>query len=160
MLKLSLLLTVAIASLAQSQTIYLPPQYEYGSGIDRYYYGGSDPRIFARAERDMAARRLSGVADSLPMVYSDALPTHPNAYYYGVTASDARDQAYNAMPRYFRMRDLVGHVEADGSVTVPASGAGETVIKPYAKPAATTRKSGVIIIIPKAKPMTPVASAQ
>jgi hypothetical protein len=160
MLKLSLLLTVVLGSVAQAQVTYAPVQYEYGTGADRYYYGGTDVRVHERAERAAAARAISGVNDSKPQVYSDALPYQPNAAVYGVTPSDARNDAYNATPRYFRKRDLVGRVEADGSITVAPNTPQVIGVKPMTKPLATpTTKPGVIIIIPKSKPSTPVASA-
>jgi hypothetical protein len=160
MLKASLLLTVVLGSLAQAQVVYTPVQHEYGTGNDRYYYGGSDPRVHERAARDAAARAVRGVANSLPQVYSDALPHQPNAAVYGVNASDARNQAYDSVPRYFRKRDMVGRVEVDGSITVPPTAPQVIDAKPVMKPVASpTTKPGVIIIIPKAKPSTPVASA-
>ena len=160
MLKLSLLLTVAVCSFAQAQVVFQPPQYEYGTGNDRYYYGGSDPAIFLKAERTAAARQIRNVPDSKPQIYSDAIPMEPNAAVYGVNASDARDQAYKAVPNYFRKGDLAGRVQTDGSVVVPPTAGGEIVIiKPAVKAVApATRKSGVIIIIPTTRPSTPVAA--
>jgi hypothetical protein len=161
MLKLSLLLSVALCSFAQAQVIFQPVQYQYGSGNDTYYYGGSDPAVFAKAERTAAARQIRGVADTKPQVYSDAVPHQPNAAVYGVTAADARNQAYAAMPNYFRKGDLVGHPQADGSIVVPPTAGGEIVIpKPAAKPLAPATKRGVIIIIPKPASDKQVASAQ
>lgn len=152
MLKAALLFTVVLGSAATAQVVYTPVEYQYGTGNDRYYYGGSDPRVHERAARAAAARAIRGVANTLPQVYSDALPFQPNAAVYGVTASDARDQAYASVPRYFRKKDLVGKVEADGSITVPAT-APQAVSTPVTRPAATpTTKPGVIIIIPKSKP--------
>ena len=160
MLKATLLLTVVLGSAAHAQVVYTPVQHEYGSGADRYYYGGSDVRVHDRAARDAAARAISGVADSKPQVYSDALPHQPNAAVYGVTPSDARNEAYNAVPRYFRKGDLIGTVNKDGSITVPPAAPQVIGHKPVMKPLSTpTTKPGVIIIIPKAKPSTPVASA-
>jgi hypothetical protein len=158
MLKLSLLLTVAVCSLAQAQVIFQPVQFQYGSGNDTYYYGGSDPAVFAKAERTAAARQIRGVADTKPQIYSDAIPHQPNAAVYGVTAADARNQAYASVPNYFRKGDLVGHPQADGSVVVPPTAGGETVIvRPAARALAPTTRPGVIIIIPKAAPVTPKA---
>lgn len=160
MLKASLFLTVVLGSIAQAQVVYTPVQHEYGTGNDRYYYGGSDARVHERAAADAAARAVRGVANSLPQVYSDALPHQPNAAVYGVNASDARNDANNAVPRYFRKRDLIGKVESDGSITVSPTAPQAFGNKPVMKPVGTpTTKPGVIIIIPKAKPSNPVASA-
>ena len=158
MLKLSLLLSVAVCSLAHAQVIYQPVQFQYGSGNDTYYYGGSDPAVFAKAERTAAARQIRNVPDSKPQVYSDALPHQPNATVYGVTAADARNQAYASVPNYYRKGDLVGERQPDGSIVVPATGGSETAaVKPVAKPLAPTTRPGVIIIIPKNTPATPKA---
>jgi hypothetical protein len=160
MLKLSLLLSVVVCSFAQAQVIFQPVQFQYGSGNDMYYYGGSDPAVFAKAERTAAARQIRGVADSKPQVYSDAVPHQPNASVYGVTVADARNQAYAGMPNYFRKGDLVGHLQADGSIVVPPTAGGEIVIVKPAKALAPTTKKGVIIIIPKSAPDKRVALAQ
>src|SRR5947208_1634504 len=46
----ALCLTPVLSALASAAIIYEPVQSEYGSA-PKYYYGGNNPRVFARAER-------------------------------------------------------------------------------------------------------------
>lgn len=160
-------LLCSIASVTHAAVVYLPVQYEYGSGADRYYYGGNDPHVFARADRTRAIRqttRAGNVSDTKPQVYSDALPYQPNAAVYGVTPSHARNEAYNAVPRYFRMTDVLlsGRMERDGTIIIPPTTPGTIEIRPYVRPIVAPRPRPVLII-PKSlmtpKPDKRVASA-
>lgn len=127
---------VAFASQSFAQVIYEPVRYSYG-GQNKFYYGGSDARIIRYAEgpRDAAGRwgRVHGfdfvsgnidthreVNDEPVRVYTDALG-YQNARIYGFTATDARNEAYANIPRYFRKADLLrAAVEVDGVWVVPA----------------------------------------
>ena len=160
-------LAVSASSSAIAQTIYAPGQYQYGRQGNIYYYGGSDPAVFAMAERQACLdrigdhsytsdgynhayvhRRLIGRMDR---VYSDCAP-HVNARAYGFLPVDAANEANANVPRYFRMADLdrAAVVMPDGSRLVAAQA------KPVADPddvrRASTRpaiKPRAIIIIPK-----------
>src|SRR4051794_9991347 len=106
---LVLFVTSGAALLAHGQTIYAPVQYQYGDGANRYYYGGTDPAVFAMADRQRCLddltdypfmserytkayihRRLIGQLDR---VYSDCVP-YMNARVYGYLQVDAANQAY------------------------------------------------------------------
>ena len=107
------------ASSSHAQVIYEPVRYQYGPQ-PCYYYGGSDPRVFDRAERTRALDlrinryglngraviRRNSFGGRFPFVYSDAVP-YANASIYGYSATDARNDAYLKVPRYYRMRDLL-----------------------------------------------------
>jgi hypothetical protein len=162
--------TLVASSFANAQTIYAPVQYQYGDTYNRYYYGGSNPAVFAMAERN---RRVDALQDvpytsdrytqayvhrqligQLDRVYSDVVP-YINARVFGYLPVDASNDAYANVPRYFRMADLraAAVVHPDGTRVVPAQ-ARPVVSGDAAR--ATTRaaiKPRAIIIIPKsAKP--------
>jgi hypothetical protein len=164
-------LMVASSSVVNAQTIYAPVQYQYGTENNRYYYGGSNPAVFALAERqrgvDMLGdhpftserytdayqhRRLIGQIDR---VYSDAVP-YMNARVFGYLRVDAANDANANVPRYFRKADLLrASVElSDGS----------RIVLPQAQPVpfdrnplrirvigGATTKPKAIIIIPRGK---------
>jgi hypothetical protein len=165
-------LAVSASSSAGAQTVYAPVQYQYGRQGDIYYYGGSDPAVFAMAERQACVDRIgdhSYTSDAynhayvhrrligrLDRVYSDCVP-YTNARVFGFLPVDAANEANASVPRYFRMADLdrAAVVMPDGSRLVPAQA------MPVADPdddarRASTRpaiKPRAIIIIPKkAKP--------
>jgi hypothetical protein len=180
---------VASSSLANAQTIYAPVQYQYGEGRHKYFYGGEDPAVFDRAERQRAFDDLTDIPHTatrynyayvhhnligqLTRVYSDVVP-YMNARVFGYLPVDASNDAYASAPRYFRKADLDrAAVELpDGSRVVPP--AARPVVDPdevaarraaaATRPAATT-KPRAIIIIPKgnkakASDKAPVALAR
>jgi hypothetical protein len=132
------LIAVVLACASQSfgQVIYEPVRYQYGEQ-NKFYYGGSDPRIidYGYGVRDAAGRygRVHGfdfvsgnidthreVSNEPEHVYSDCLG-YQNARVYGFTATDARNEAYANIPTYFRKSDLLrAAVPGDGAWVVPA----------------------------------------
>ena len=103
------LVVVLCAASSFAQVIYEPVQYQYKSGGRSYYYGGADARVHMSAAWPMVYGadwgRSNGlafhsanvhthreVATERPRVYTDALPLR-NAYIYGFTANDARNEA-------------------------------------------------------------------
>ncbi len=157
------ILVVLLATYCPAAVIYLPVQYQFGQGADRYYYGGSNPAIAARAARSVASRQFHRgptVTQTPTIVYSDAFPHQPNAAVYGVTPSDARNEAYNAVPRYFRMTDLLlnAAIQPDGTILVPPTTPGTIDIRPYVRPVIIPRP---ILIIPRRllQPPATVANA-
>lgn len=169
----AIVFTVTSSTLVNAQTIYAPVQYQYGSGNHVYYYGGSDPAVFDRAERRRCLdvlgdhpftsqrytqayvhRRLIGQLDR---VYSDCAP-YVNARAYGYLPVDAANDAYAGVPRYFRKADLLrASVELpDGSVVVPPQARPIRVDRDRADRSATRPviRPRAIIIIPKDKPKT------
>jgi hypothetical protein len=152
-------------SRASAQVIYEPVQYQYGTQ-DPYYYGGDDPGIHgyaAQLTHEQSWGRVNGfafasgnydthreVVTERPRVYSDQLP-YRNAFIYGYTPTDARNEAYDRVPRYFVKKDLIagGVRMPDGAVIVPA----HTEPRPDLTEAAPTPKDATrpapILIIPK-----------
>jgi hypothetical protein len=127
------------AASASAQIIYTPVQYQYGHDIGNvYYYGGHDPRVFRMAEAPNN--------NTPDQVYSDAIP-YTNAAIYGYGPDDARNEANQSIPRYFRKRDLIAGavVLPDGSAVVPAESAGA----PTRQIQRTPRYVAPILIIPK-----------
>ncbi|MBC8107278.1 MAG: hypothetical protein H7Z14_11860 [Anaerolineae bacterium] len=115
-------LVLSCASSSFAQIIYEPVRYQYGDQ-NKFYYGGSDPRIIQHAmgPRDAAGRwgRVNGfdfvsgnidthreVSGQPERTFTDALG-YQNARIYGFTATDARNEAYADIPTYFRKRDLL-----------------------------------------------------
>jgi len=144
---LSVLLITSIASVASAQVIYTPVKYQYGSGESRYYYGGTDPHVFARAERTSRLLAFQDKALDAPPIYSDLFPWW-NARLFGFTRSDARNEAYASVPRYFVKGELLEHAVPSGGVLIVPAQRPASPSTPY--PAITPeRKPGVIIIIPR-----------
>ncbi len=107
------------APYAAAQTIYEPIRYQYG-GQNTFYYGGSDPDVIRRASGPATATwgRINGYAftsgnvtthrtvnNDRVRVYTDAIP-YWNATLFGFTIDDARNEAYQSAPRYFRKSDI------------------------------------------------------
>jgi hypothetical protein len=97
---------------APAQIIYQPVQYQYGAAA-KFFYGGANPDIISYGY----AQPSAGPAQLT--IYSDARP-YENLAIYGYTVSDARDEAYANVPRYFRKRDLLATAQAapDGTLVV------------------------------------------
>ena len=172
---------LALASAASSAAIvYEPVQTQYRDpvyGRPTVYYGGNNPLVLQQIRnlqaRYNAATDPTNVGISLgregrfgynlvhprlttpiPYVYTDLLPVGVNAFPYGFNENDAHNEAMSKVQLYFRMADLRGHREADGSIVVPAiQPRGMIDIHPV-RPAATqpaTEASAPqpILIIPK-----------
>jgi hypothetical protein len=177
------LATLSCASSAGAQTIYTPVQYQYGSDQYRYYYGGSDPAVFDRAERQRCLDRMSDypttssrhtyaavhyrLTNQYDRVYADCVP-HMNARVFGYLPVDAANDANANVPTYFRKSDLLraADVLPDGTRVVPAQAQPVVDVDAVRAERAATQpviKPRAIIIIPKnAKRTTPdkqVASA-
>jgi hypothetical protein len=168
---------LAIVSSASAQVIYTPVQYQYSAGGTTYYYGGSDPRVHELAAeihsdspsygRTAGFAFVSGDAwvhrevDNEPTrVYTDALPMR-NAGDFGFTPNDARNEAYNNLPRYFVKRDLLhAAVAVDGAWVVPAQAAPIRVYKSNGMSIDRHRETmpQPLMIIPK-EMLTPPASS-
>lgn len=132
------LIAVVLACASQSfgQIYYEPVRYQYGDQ-NKFYYGGSDPRIIEHGygPRDAAGRwgRVNGfdfvsanidthreVDDEPERVFTDARG-YENARIYGFTATDARNEAYANIPTYFRKSDLLrAAVPTEHGWVVPA----------------------------------------
>lgn len=159
------------------QDQYRDPKYDLGT----FYYGGQDPLVLyiARLRQEQYRIGLDANLDIVPsyvtegrfgynvlhrrliegppvVTYSDVLPAITNAYPYGITPTDARNESYANMPRYFTKRQLLASaVQApDGTIVVPANAPlpGTIEIKRQAPP--TTQPSSEptvqpLMIIPK-----------
>ena len=186
-----------VSSVASAAIVYEPVQTQYRDPrYDRpmVYYGGNNPLVlhyirnlqarynaatdptdvgvsFGREGRfgyDMIHPRLT---TPIPYVYSDLLPIGVNAFPYGVSENDTHNEAMSHLQLYFRMADLRGHREADGSIVVPAiQPRGYIDIHPMhaatTQPATEASAPQPILIIPKSllkkklnSPTDPVARA-
>ena len=129
------LLLCVVASSARAQVIYEPVEYQHGDGMT-YYYGGNDPAMkhyiehvkcrngypsAITGEHSNGLRHTLGQIGEQVYVFSDCLG-YRNAAVYGYTAADARNEANNAVPRYFTKRQLLESAvpQADGTLHVPA----------------------------------------
>jgi hypothetical protein len=166
---------VAVSSSSLSaQTIYAPVQHQYGSGDHRYYYGGSDPAVFERAERQRCLDEMTDypytsaryndayvhfrLLGQLDRVYSDCVP-YMNARVFGYLPVDAANDANANVPRYFRKVELLrgAVMMPDGSRVVPAAATPVVTDRDLYGERAATRpviKPRAIIIIPKKAPKT------
>ena len=193
-------LLVLLGSMASAAIIYEPVQYQYRDPLmsaPAFYYGGSDPLVFeqaaARQQRFNTGPSVhyittsyaregrygynvtnNAMLNTLPVTYSDVLPSGINAYPQGFSIADASNAAYASVPLYFRKRDLLASAyrTPDGNVIVPAQAPlpGTIEIRPHHAPttqpstAPTATEPSPILIIPKRllnKPLnagaTPVA---
>lgn len=151
-------------SSASGQVFYEPVQYQYHYGSHTFYYGGHDPRVFDYAASEISAQVYSSVATidhgtRGDRVYTDQFQignVADNSYtgYSSFTANDARNEAYNNVPRYFRKRDLLraAVMTEDGTLMVPAQAhpiIDIRVIRPFNVEAAPVVPKGTILVIPK-----------
>ena len=161
---LAIVASLGLCSAASAQVVYEPVQSQYRSGIT-FYYGGQNPRVFEHA-REIEACRTDHRADYLPrvtapaqLVFSDCLP-RLNAYAYGYTSTDARNEAFARVPRFFRMADLLAGAvpSVDGpGVEVPPQAFGDRsagLVEIRARDGSVIRNDPVrapqpILIIPK-----------
>jgi hypothetical protein len=166
-------IALAMTGSARAQIIYEPIQYQYGDQ-NKFYYGGTDPRVFERAAApaDAGAEwgRIHGfdfasgdasvhreVDDQPVRVYSDSLPTQ-NATLYGFTATDAANVANASMPRYFRKADcLAAAAQTPGVVIVPARAIFPQAPAQAIRPLPTTRPL-MILPDPAVAPNSPPPS--
>jgi hypothetical protein len=166
-------LVCVLASSASAQTIYMPVQVQHGTDM-KYYYGGSNPDMADYADR-VACRngypsaRTGNFYSSLyctigqigenRLILSDCLP-YRNAAVYGYREHDAVNEAYAAMPRYYRKSDqtLSAIPAGDGTMIVPATPPtgdqhhGMNADQNVMKPASGEIKPRAIIILPKKAP--------
>jgi len=159
---------------AAAQVVYEPVEYQYRSHGRTYYYGGTDPQVFAFADAAscaraaildgsrfydadvgfVAARNPPNVSGTdKPVVYADCLP-YVNAHFYGFTPSDARNAAYAATPRHFTKAGLLRAAIPAGRATVVVPDKAAPVPARRAPATATggvapATKPGAVIIIPK-----------
>jgi hypothetical protein len=168
-------LALAVAPVANGQIVYEPVQYQYG-GQNPYSYGGQDPRVHVSARHPHApgttwgrgngfAFRSAGVhthrevVTERPRVFTDALP-YRNAFVYGFTVNDARNEAYARVPTYFRKADLLRSARPDdcrGGWVVPADAPrgwecrpGQIIIRPMVRRTTdSVREARPVLIIPK-----------
>jgi hypothetical protein len=190
-------------AVASAAIVFEPVQYQYRNPVqDRpaFYYGGSNPAAFiagvihqqryamgANPVQDIGFRNqwVGPLTDDLlhhsawgsfTVTYSDLLPPGMNAFPLGLTPDDARNDAYNNVPRYFRKRDLLGSAVrlSNRQVAIPAQAPLPGTLEmmpahgwPTTQPATQTTQPHPVLIIPKGllerklnsvKP-TPVASA-
>ncbi len=161
--------------ISRAQIIYEPVQYQYGDQ-NRFFYGGSDARIIARAAfpSDDGAiwGRVNGFdfasgdvrthreVDDQPFpVYSDAYPGQ-NAAIYGFTASDAANVANASVPRYFRKADVAAVASrAHGVVIIPAQASlAAAPVRPATKTPPCTQPVLILPIPSNSTPQGPLAS--
>jgi hypothetical protein len=131
---------VCVSSSAFAQIIYEPVQYQYGSGQNVYYYGGSDPRVHYAAAQPITPGGTWGRVNGWNFASGDLnshreVSTEPtrtfidvpgfqysNATFWGYGPDDARNDAYANSTRYFKKSDLLAAAVrmSDGTYHVSA----------------------------------------
>ena len=149
---------------ASAQVFYEPVQYQFGSGNGIFYYGGHDPRVIDDAKTLIRSREYSSVVRSRHVtdqchVYSDSFHAYEVAEgtytgYSTLTVNDARNEANQNVPRYFRKKELLNAAVAteDGSWTVPAHAQPVydiKVVKPFGTNMGPVAPKGTILIVPR-----------
>jgi hypothetical protein len=165
----AVVVVLCVSLSASAQLIFEPVQYQYG-GQNPFYYGGSNPQVIALGNQPACGEygRVHGWAfisangvthrevGTEPLrVYTDCIGNgFVNARIYGYSIDDARNEAYNNVPRVFRMRDLIAHAQptVDGTYVVPPTApyndvSGSVEIRPYVRP--MHRTANPVLIIPK-----------
>lgn len=137
---LAALCVLLVSSSSFAQIIYEPIQYQYGSGQNVYWYGGSDPRVHYAAAQPITPggtwgrvngwNFASGNVTTHREVSSEPTRTfvdvpgfqYANATFWGYGPDDARNDAYFNSTRYFKKSDLLAAAVrmSDGSYHVPA----------------------------------------
>jgi hypothetical protein len=150
-----------VASNSFAQTIYEPLQYQFGRE-NKYFYGGTDPRVhdlanrlcspgrtYARVQGYRWVTKTRVVEREQPRIYSDLFPRE-NAWFYDYSADDAVNDLRAQQPRYYRKGDLTIDAKTldDGTLVVPA------IPRPVERPRVITNpaRPGEIIIKPSAQP--------
>jgi hypothetical protein len=182
---LSALVLTLLPAISSAAIVFEPVQYQYRDAhCDRpaFYYGGSNPAVFmagvmAQQRYHLGANPIHETALSSPLVgpltdnllhhgdmgaapitYSDSLPPGSNAYPYGLTPDDARNDAYSNVPRYFRKRDLMNSaiLLPTREVAIPAQAPLPGTLQmlpvhgwPTTQPATQSSQPTPILIIPK-----------
>ena len=146
----ALVLSVSAAPTASAQVIYEPVQSEYRTPHGKYHYGGSDPQAHEWAWRRLECLRGSAgvhegrygygyihpklIGSPPEYVVSDCAP-YLNATVYGMTANDARQEAYGTSAGYYKKSEILKEAvpAADGKgMVVPAhAGQSRIEIRPY-----------------------------
>jgi hypothetical protein len=142
----ALLLACVSVSRSSGQIIYQPIQYQYGTSA-KFYYGGADPTVieFGLAQPSTGPNQVT--------IYSDARP-YENVAIYGYTISDARNEAYANVPRYFRKRELLAAAQfaPDGSLVIGAQSQPNPVANLVEQ---HPTSPAPILIIPRGQPLPP-----
>ncbi len=155
-----------IASAASGQVFYEPVRYEHGSGDAKFYYGGHHAQVFEHVAADVNRTAYSSAVTQVPVVarnrvYSDAVPFQNLAdesltTYGSYTPSDARNEAYRNVPRYFRKHDLLMsrdvQLTEDATLVVPAYARPRIeirIVRPFGNGAQVDVPKGSILITPK-----------
>lgn len=151
-------------SSASGQVFYEPVRYQYQYAGQTFYYGGHDPRMMDFAASEIRSTTYTSVARSEPVVkraavYSDGRgfanqADHSYTGYAGMTASDARNEAYHNVPRYFRKADLLraAVVTEEGTLLIPAHTQPTMeikVVRSFGVKAGEVTPKGTILVIPK-----------
>jgi hypothetical protein len=133
-------LLFVLVSSASAQIIYEPVEYQYRAEGTIYYYGGDNPAVHAYAAEPITASHTWGrvhglafgsgdlrvhreVTNEPERVFSDSWHRGlQNARLVGYTPDDARNEAMQSLPGYYRKSDLLASAERgyDGVWRVPA----------------------------------------
>ena len=133
------LCSLVLSTSAMAQVIYEPIRYQYETPRgERYFYGGVDPRVHQVAGSELCRGYSYGTnlhnfdggnsfnqpspMSYRPVVFTDCVPFR-DAYRFGYTPADARNEAYANAPTYFRKADLLESAipTHTGGWVVPAS---------------------------------------
>jgi hypothetical protein len=152
------------SSSASAQIFYEPVQYQYTFGSTSFFYGGRAALVFDRAASTIRAESYSSTARTIHAVnrgyiYSDNGPLTNLADrgyggYHTLSAADARNEACNNLPRYFRKIDLLRAAVPleDGTWVVPAQARPRVeirAVRPFVNPSAAEAPKGTILIVPR-----------
>ncbi len=199
---LSALVLSLLPAISSAAIVFEPVQYQYRDAMHdhpAFYYGGANPAAFAAGVihqqrypiganpvRDIGFHTTivgpltndllhHGDWGNFPITYTDLLPPGMNAFPLGLTPDDARNDAYNNVPRYFRKRDLLNSaiLLPNREIAIPPQAPLPGTLQlipahgwPTTQPTTQTTQPQPILIIPKGlldkklnqKP-TPLASA-
>lgn len=131
MRSLTMLAVLFFAAAVQGQVMYQPLQVQYGQTQNSFYYGGTDPHLFAFAQSPRSATygRIHGAAlvaarrvvvqQDQPRVFSDLFPGY-EAGTFGYTTADAINDARADVRRYTHKGQLLAEsgVRQGGVVTI------------------------------------------
>ena len=165
-------LSLLISTSAFAQVMFLPVQSQFstGYGDEKYYYGGTDPRVHMIARNNgcgtyhysLNLHRFDGgnsFGQPSPLydrtaIYTDCAPFGQDVSHQGFSPADAQNEANANAARYYRKSDQLAAaiVLPDGSRLVPPT---PVMIVPLYGDHSTMMSStlpvrrGQVIIIPK-----------
>ena len=137
---------------ANAQVVFAPVRFQFDRQ-NPFYYAGDDARVFRRAASPVGGAgrfgRVGGydfvsgragrtdvfrsVATDRPQLYTDAIPGY-NAFIFGLTVDDVRNEANARVARYYTKADLLAAAIPTGPTTAVVPPTPPSLLPPHPGP--------------------------